>query len=84
MTQKEETLFSRRAAVRRKAHHARHQAEFEDLYELLEGCWDEDKVLENFRLRFLSGRPYTGSGSVMIAVNPCRNLADLYDWDTQV
>lgn len=83
MTHKGKTLSSGDEASR-EAHHAHHQADFEDLSELLDRAWDEEKVLENFGLRFLSGKPYTGSGSVMVAVNPCRDLVDLYDRDMQV
>lgn len=70
-------LFSRECA---KVHHS----QVEDLHELLDGTWDEERVLENLRLRFLSDKPYTGVGTVIIALNPCRDLVDLYDRDMQV
>lgn len=56
----------------------------EDLHELLHDTWDEERVLENLHLRFLSGKPYTAVGNVIIALNPCRSLAHLYDRDMQV
>lgn len=67
-----------------EAHHTYRQGGFEDLSELLGTTWDEEMVLDNFRLRFLSEKPYTNSGRVLVAVNPCRNLVDLYDRDMQV
>lgn len=63
--------------------HAHHSLA-EDLHELLDKTWDEERVLENLRLRFLSGKPYTGVGDMVVALNPCKRLADLYDRDTQV
>jgi len=58
---------------------------FEDLAELLATSWDEERVLQNFRLRFMSGMPYTSLlGNIIVAVNPCKNLAELYDRDMQV
>lgn len=56
--------------------------EVEDLIELDQ--WDEETVVQNFRLRFLSARPYTAAGGVMIALNPCKNLDNIYDRDLQV
>ena len=61
-----------------------HHSQAENLYELLDGSWHNERVLENFRLRFLSGKPYTGVGNAVVALNPCRRLAGLYDRDTQV
>lgn len=61
------------------------QSPFEDLAELLETSWDEHRVLQNFRLRFMSGMPYTSLlGNVIVAVNPCKNLVEVYDRDMQV
>lgn len=76
MTPKAEAWFNEHGKV--------HHTQVEDLHELLYGTWDEERVLENLRLRFLSGKPYTGMGNVIIALNPCRSLVDLYDRDTQV
>lgn len=61
-----------------------HDSHVEDLHELLDGTWHDERVLENLRLRFMSGKPYTGVGNVVIALNPCRSLPGLYDRDTQV
>lgn len=58
-----------------------HQA-VEDLVEL-EG-WKDEAIVETLRVRFLAGTPYTGAGSVMIALNPCRNLVEVHDRDMQV
>ncbi|CAM9456858.1 unnamed protein product [Laminaria digitata] len=53
----------------------------EDLVEL-DGL-DDEVVVENLRARFLAGTPYTGAGSVMVALNPCRNLVEVYDREMQ-
>lgn len=58
-----------------------HQA-VEDLIEL--NGLDDEAVIENLRTRFLAGTPYTGAGSVMVALNPCRNIVEVYDRDMQV
>ena len=63
----------------RYLHH--HQA-VEDLIEL-DGL-DDEMVVESLRARFLAGTPYTGAGSVMISLNPCRILLEVYDRDMQV
>lgn len=61
-----------------------HHSEAEDLHELLDGTWDEERVLSNLRLRFLSGKPYTGVGNVTVAINPCRSFVNLHERDTQL
>lgn len=61
------------------SHH--HQA-VEDLVELRD--LDDEVVVENIRARFLAGTPYTGAGSAMIALNPCRSLVEVYDRSMQV
>ncbi len=58
---------------------------FEDLAEMLQSTWDDQRVLQNVRLRFMCGMPYTSLlGNIIIAVNPCKNLVELYDRDMQV
>ncbi|CAM9259462.1 unnamed protein product [Ectocarpus sp. 6 AP-2014] len=67
----------------REPHYSQCPEEVEDLIELQSGVWDEELVLQNCRARFLAGKPYIGAGNVAIAVNPCRNLDELYDRDMQ-
>lgn len=68
--------FSPASAVNRPA-------EVEDILELRN--MDDGSIVQNFRRRFSAGRPYTGAGRVMVAVNPCRDpIVDTYDRDTQV
>lgn len=71
-------------APSREAHYSQSREEVEDLIELQSRVWDEEMVFQNCRARFLAGKPYIGAGNVTIAVNPCRNLNELYDRDTQV
>lgn len=54
----------------------------EDLIEL--DHWDTETILENFRAGFFSGKPYTGAGSLLVVLNPCRDLGDVYGRDMQV
>lgn len=65
-------------------HHSQCREEVEDLIELQSKVWDEEMVLQNCRAQFLAGKPYIGAGNVTIAVNPCRNLNEIYGRDMQV
>ena len=59
-----------------------HHQPVEDLVEL-RGL-DDEVVVENIRSRYLAGTPYTGAGSAMIALNPCRSLVEVYGRGMQV
>ncbi|CAM9844941.1 unnamed protein product, partial [Hapterophycus canaliculatus] len=76
-----------KCAAARKPQHCQNlhlQPPVEDLTELLDVAWNEEIVLHNCRMRFLSRKPYTAAGSLMIAVNPCRSVSELYDRDMQL
>lgn len=60
----------------------RHGGGVEDLIEL--DHWDTEKIVENFRARFFSGKPHTGAGNLLVVLNPCRDLGDVYGRDIQV
>ncbi|CAM9416878.1 unnamed protein product [Scytosiphon promiscuus] len=71
-------------AASRRPYLLHHQQEVEDLAELFDSGWNEERVLQNCRMRFLSRKTYTAAGSIMIAVNPHRSLSELHDRHMQL
>lgn len=71
-------------AAARTPQPSHHQTVVEDVTEVLGTAWNDETVLQNCRMRFLSRKPYTAAGSVMLAVNPYKSFSELYERDIQV
>lgn len=42
----------------------------------------EATVLDNITQRYIAGNPYTLTGNILMSVNPCRFMSDVYSADT--